>query len=71
MLKTLNSEFSFIETWFINQNNKPLKIEDKGNLMLIMKYIYKHKINYEIFNTTKRTKLWKMIQLFIVSKKIC
>ena len=71
MLKTLNSEFSFIETWFTNQNNKPLKIEDKGNLMLIMKYICKHKINYEIFNTTKRTKLWKMIQLFIVSKKIC
>ena len=31
-LKTFNSEFSYIEVWFTNQNSKPLKIEDKINI---------------------------------------
>ena len=26
MLKTTNSEFSFIESWFTDQNNRPLEI---------------------------------------------
>ena len=28
-LKSFNSEFSYIEVWFIDQNSKPLEIEDK------------------------------------------
>ena len=28
-LKTFNSEFSYIELWFTDQNSKPLEIEDK------------------------------------------
>ena len=28
MLKTVNTEFSFIEIWFTGQNNRPLEIED-------------------------------------------
>ena len=28
-LKTFNSEFSYIEVWFTDQNSKPLEIEDK------------------------------------------
>ena len=28
MLKTTNAEFSFIEIWFTDQNNRPLEIED-------------------------------------------
>ena len=35
MLKT-NSEFSFIEIWFTNQNNRPLEIEDSVNITLII-----------------------------------
>ena len=31
-LKTFNSEFSYIEVSFTNQNSKPLKIEDKINI---------------------------------------
>ena len=28
MLKTTHAEFSFIEIWFTDQNNRQLKIED-------------------------------------------
>ena len=34
-LKTTNSEFSFIEIWFTDQNNRPLEIEDNVNITLI------------------------------------
>ena len=35
ILKTTNAEFSFMEIWFTDQNNKPLKIEDNVNITLI------------------------------------
>ena len=35
-LKTVSAEFSFIEIWFINQNNEPLEIEDNVNITLII-----------------------------------
>ena len=34
--KTFNSEFSFIELWFTDQNSKPLEIEDKINITLFI-----------------------------------
>ena len=37
MLKTTNAEFSFIEIWFTDQNNRPLEIEDNVNITLITK----------------------------------
>ena len=36
MLKTTNAEFSFIEIWFTDQNNRPLEIEDSMNITLII-----------------------------------
>ena len=36
MLKTINAEFSFIEIWFTDQNNRPLEIEDNVNIALII-----------------------------------
>ena len=36
MLKTVNNEFSFIEIWFTDQDNRPLEIEDSGNISLII-----------------------------------
>ena len=36
-LKTFNSEFQAIEVWFTDQKSKPLEIEDKINLTLIIK----------------------------------
>ena len=36
MLKTTNAEFSFIEIWFTDQNNRPLEIEDNVNITIII-----------------------------------
>ena len=35
-LKTFNSEFSYIEVWLTDQNSKPLEIEDKINITLVI-----------------------------------
>ena len=35
-LKTFNSEFSYIEVWFTDQNSKPLEIQDKINITLFI-----------------------------------
>ena len=35
-LKTTNAEFSFIEIWFTDQNNRSLGIEDNVNITLII-----------------------------------
>ena len=36
MLKTVNTEFLFIEIWFTDQDNRPLEIEDSVNISLIV-----------------------------------
>ena len=36
MLKTTNAEFSFIEIWLTDHNNRPLEIEDNVNITLII-----------------------------------
>ena len=36
MLSTTNTEFSFIEVWFTDQNSEPLETEDSVNLTLII-----------------------------------
>ena len=36
MLKTVNTEFSFIEIWFTDQDNRTLEIEDSVNISLII-----------------------------------
>ena len=36
MLNTKNTEFSSIEVWFLDQNSKPLKIEDNVKITLII-----------------------------------
>ena len=36
MLKITNAEFTFIEVWFTDQNNRPLEIEDNVNITLII-----------------------------------
>ena len=35
-LKTFNSEFSFIEVWFTDQNSKQVEIEDKIKIILVV-----------------------------------
>ena len=34
--KTFNSEFSYIEVWFTDQNFKLLEVEDKMNIPLVI-----------------------------------
>ena len=36
-LKTFNSEYDEIAVWFTDQNSKPLKIEDRINLTMVIK----------------------------------
>ena len=36
MLASKNTEFSFAELWFTDQNSEPLEIEDNVNLTLII-----------------------------------
>ena len=36
VLKTINTEFSFIEIWFTDQDNRPLEIEDSVNISLVI-----------------------------------
>ena len=36
MLKTMNAQFSFIEIWLADQNNRPLEKEDNVNITLII-----------------------------------
>ena len=36
-LKTLNSEFQEIKVWFTDRNSKPLEVENKINLTMIIK----------------------------------
>ena len=38
-----NSKFSCIEVWFTNQDSKPLEIEDKVNITLVINYSVKYK----------------------------
>ena len=35
-LKTFNSEFSYVEVWFTDQNSKLLEIEDKINITFVI-----------------------------------
>ena len=35
-LKTFDSEFSYIELWFTDQNFEPINIEDKTNITLVL-----------------------------------
>ena len=38
MMKTVNTEFYFVEVWFTDQASKALEIEDNVNSTLIIGY---------------------------------
>ena len=48
MLKTTNAEFSFIEIWFTDQNNKPLEIEDNVNITLIIGILHSELVSIKM-----------------------
>ena len=41
--KTFNSEFSYIKIWFSDQNSKPLEVEYKINITLVINQSVKYK----------------------------
>ena len=49
--KNFNSEFSFIEVWFTDQNSKQLEIEDKISITLAINQSVKYK-NDKIVSST-------------------
>ena len=42
-LKTFDSEFSYIEVWFTDQNSNPVEREDKINIILVINESITHK----------------------------
>ena len=36
MMNTVNTEFSYVEVWFTDQNSKALEIEDNVNLTFVI-----------------------------------
>ena len=56
-LKTFNWEFQDIEVWFTDQNSKPLEIEDRINLAMVIKWrlrVLTRSYKNEIFNWAGR-----------------
>ena len=47
MLNATNTEFSFIEVWFTDQNSKQLEIEDNVNMTLITRQILQMRYSIE------------------------
>ena len=45
-LKNFNSEFPYREVWFTDQKSKPLEIEDKINIILVINYSVNQEIKY-------------------------
>ena len=41
--KTFNSKFSYMEVWFTDRNRKPLDIEYKTNIALVINQVLKYK----------------------------
>ena len=52
--KKLDSEFSYVEVWFTDQNSNPLEIEYKINIILVVnfKYNIKNDTLFELNNAT-------------------
>ena len=54
MLKPTNEEFQFILVWLTDHNNRPLEIEDRVNIKLIIGYTLQKN---EVLNRTKIQKI--------------
>ena len=42
-LRIFDSEFSYIKVWFRDQNSKPVEIEEKIIISLVINFSVKHK----------------------------
>ena len=61
---TFNSEFCYNEEWFTDQNFKPLEIEDKIHITLVINYSLKYK-NDLVLSSTKRSNICKRLRVLL------
>ena len=69
-LKTFNSEFSYIEVWFTEQNSKLLEIEGKINITLVINQNVKYKNDSLFSSTTRLNVICKRLWIFFFCYKI-
>ena len=62
-LKTFNSE---IKVWFKDQNSKPLEIEDKTNLTVVINEDYKNEIHVQL--NWEIEYMWKDMDFYLLLK---
>ena len=67
-LEITNSEFSYIEVWFTDQNCKPLEIEDKINITLVINWSVKYKKWCAIQFSLEIKYFYKAMDLFLLLK---
>ena len=67
-LKTFDSECSYIEVWFTDQNSNPLEIEDKTNITLVINQRITYK-NDTLFSSIKRSNICKRLWIFVFNSK--
>ena len=67
-LKTFDSECSYIEVWFTDQNSNPLEIEDKTNITLVINQSITYK-NDTLFSSIKRSNTCKRLWIFVFNSK--
>ena len=67
-LKTFDSECSYIEVWFTDQNSNPLEIEDKTNITLVINQSITYK-NDTLFSSIKRSNICKKLWIFVFNSK--
>ena len=67
-LKTFDSECSYIEVWFTDQNSNPLEIEDKTNITLVINQSITYK-NDTLFSSIKISNICKRLWIFVFNSK--
>ena len=67
-LKTFDSEFSYIEVWFTDQNSKPLQIEGKINVTLVIDLSVKHRKGWDIQFILEIEYFWKAMDFYHLPK---
>ena len=67
-LKTLDSEFLYIEVWFTDQNSNHLGIEDKINITLVINWSITYE-NDTWFSSTKGSNICESLWIFLFYSK--
>ena len=64
LLKTFDSEFSFMEVWITDQNPNPLEIQDKINITFVINQIVKYK-EMGRYSSYTRDRIYERLLIFV------